>query len=62
MGPNAFEFFLHEFADAEGVPDWLLDLGLRGSQAFVDLPSHWTELTQTPTLELSGITLPSTWI
>jgi erythromycin esterase len=29
---NAFEFFLHEFADAEGVPDLLLDLSLHGSQ------------------------------
>lgn len=30
---NAFEFFLHEFADAEGVPDLLLEFGPRRSQA-----------------------------
>src|SRR5258708_17498629 len=27
---NSFEYFLHLFADAEGVPDLLLDLGPRG--------------------------------
>ena len=28
---NSFEYFLHLFADAEGVPDFLLDFGPRGS-------------------------------
>lgn len=36
---NSFEYFLHLFADAEGVPDLLLDLGPRGSHS-EDSPWH----------------------
>lgn len=36
---NAFEYFLHEFADAEGVPNLLLDFSPRGSQEKCPWPS-----------------------
>jgi erythromycin esterase len=38
---NSFEYFLRQFADAEGVPDLLLDLGPRGSDDSDGEASPW---------------------